>query len=760
MASGDHAEPSIFSDNASLELGEQWRRFTRSATLIAVLTSPAIFVWLYYQSDLHLGWALAWTFIAVILFRGVVDVIVRRFIPWPSLYGTVDKRLKEEDVVNRRRAWFWRKWIRRIVFVLAFFTLIWLVRLLIPGGEWLTWTENITGIWDRLTFYLSQPQLLMYAIIFPVFFLFNFLILLGPLMLVGITQMRGFEPGDADWGVRLGDVRGQNEAKEEVNRVVSLWQSGEAFEAAGGKRERGLLFLGPPGTGKTMLAKAIATGFNCPFVSMPGSGFQQTFMGMDAVIVRYLAWKAKRLAAKWGGQCIVFIDEIDAVGMRRSALGGGGAVGGMSGTSAGRFEDHAFYGSHGALNPSQDLILETRAWRDRLFEARAPESRARKVGFLGGIVKQFMPGMMGGGMGQLALNQLLVVMDGIDNPPFFKSRTTNWVNTFLDASYVVPRRIGKAQLRLRPPKPRKLQIYFIGATNVPINVLDPALIRPGRMGRHVWLRTPTKRDRLDIFDLYINKVDHVEELDSEKRRDEIARITNGYSPAMIEQVCSMALTLRALRPARALLVGGHRRGDDHDRVGHGDQDRVRPRGDASRGDPRGGTRGCRPCLHEGRRVDPSVDPPPRRRARPPPGAREGRALQLLAERGGGPPDLDARGDGRRAGVLRGELDGSRRRRAERHRPRRVDGRRLRDGPRADRDQRSHQERRGCRPGAQEDRPALRGDRDADHEPLRGRRPHGARPALRGDDGPRQALDGVSADRPGVRRRAPVDRAQP
>ena len=382
----------------------------------------------------------------------------------------------------------------------------------------------------------------MYAIIFPVFFLFNFLILLGPLMLVGITQMRGFEPGDADWGVRLGDVRGQNEAKEEVNRVVSLWQSGEAFEAAGGKRERGLLFLGPPGTGKTMLAKAIATGFNCPFVSMPGSGFQQTFMGMDAVIVRYLAWKAKRLAAKWGGQCIVFIDEIDAVGMRRSALGGGGAVGGMSGTSAGRFEDYAFYGSHGALNPSQDLILETRAWRDRLFEARAPESRPRKVGFLGGIVKQFMPGMMGGGMGQLALNQLLVVMDGIDNPPFFKSRTTNWVNTFLDASYVVPRRIGKAQLRLRPPKPRKLQIYFIGATNVPINVLDPALIRPGRMGRHVWLRTPTKRDRLDIFDLYINKVDHVEELDSEKRRDEIARITNGYSPAMIEQVCSMALT--------------------------------------------------------------------------------------------------------------------------------------------------------------------------------------------------------------------------
>jgi ATP-dependent Zn protease len=63
------------------------------------------------------------------------------------------------------------------------------------------------------------------------------------------------------------------------------------------------------------------------------------------------------------------------------------------------------------------------------------------------------------------------------------------------------------------------------------------------MGRHVWLRTPTKHDRADIFDLYIDRVAHEPELDTEKRRDELARVTNGYSPAMIEQVCSMALTL-------------------------------------------------------------------------------------------------------------------------------------------------------------------------------------------------------------------------
>ena len=144
---------------------------------------------------------------------------------------------------------------------------------------------------------------------------------MGPMMMMGISQIKGFEPGDANWGVKLEDVRGQAEAKEEVRRIVSLWQSGEAFELAGGRRERGILFHGAPGTGKTMLAKAIATGFNCPFVSIPGSGFAQTFIGVDVLIVRYMARKAKRLAAKWGGQCIVFIDEIDAVAMRRSSLG-------------------------------------------------------------------------------------------------------------------------------------------------------------------------------------------------------------------------------------------------------------------------------------------------------------------------------------------------------------------------------------------------------------------------------------------------------
>jgi ATP-dependent Zn protease len=521
----------------STELATQWRALSRAATAVALATSPALFLWFHK----HNGWSVAVSLLAafgiVVAFRGLVDVVVRKMIPWPSLFGTDDTRLREEDVLNRRRSWFWRRTYRWLFLILLLGTIIWLVK-----GADTSWFDTVLSIFTVVPTVLASSAFWAQMAIIPLFFLINFLILFGPMMAMGVSQVQGFEPGDAEWGVRLDDVRGQAEAKEEVRRVVELWQSGEAFEKAGGKRERGLLFLGAPGTGKTMLSKAIATGFNSPFVSIPGSGFAQTFIGMDAVIVRWLAWKAKRLARKWGGQCIVFIDEIDAVGMRRQSLGpAGGGAGHFEPTN---FEDLCFYGPWGSQTPSGDLILETRAWREKLFATRAPARHSPYPPFLqklGGIVNQVtMPGMMGGG--GLALNQLLVVMDGIGNPPFVRRTLTKWVNSLLDASYVIPRRVGRVPLRVRPARPAPEQIYFIGACNVPIEMLDPALTRPGRMGRHVWFRTPTKQDRLDIFDLYLGKVAHEPDLDSERRRDELARITMGYSPAMIEQVCSMALT--------------------------------------------------------------------------------------------------------------------------------------------------------------------------------------------------------------------------
>lgn len=141
----------------------------------------------------------------------------------------------------------------------------------------------------------------------------------------------------------------------------------------------------------------------------------------------------------------------------------------------------------------------------------------------------------------MALNQLLVAMDGVDAPPFGRRLLTNKVNLYLDSLYVVPARIGKVPLRLPSARPRGEQVYFIGATNVPLEALDPALTRPGRMGRHIHFRTPTKRDRMDIFDLYIAKVAHDPALDDEQAREELARVTSGYSPADIEQACSLAL---------------------------------------------------------------------------------------------------------------------------------------------------------------------------------------------------------------------------
>jgi ATP-dependent Zn protease len=268
------------------------------------------------------------------------------------------------------------------------------------------------------------------------------------------------------------------------------------------------------------------------------------FMGMDALTVQFLAHKARKLARKWGGQCIVFIDEIDAVGLRRQALGSGSGMTG--GEIPGSINELGFYGPSGAVNAGGDLIVESRAWREHMFGMRAEPNDPPYGAVMGRIrhgVERIIGGIGGMGYQGQALNQLLVVMDGMGEPPVFKKFFVNRFNTFLDALFVVPRRLGALRLRLSTPAPRKEEIYFIGACNVPIEALDPALIRAGRMGRHIWFRTPTKDDRKDIFDLYMAKVDHEPDLDTDRRRDELARITNGYSPSMIEQCCSMALTI-------------------------------------------------------------------------------------------------------------------------------------------------------------------------------------------------------------------------
>jgi cell division protease FtsH len=530
MASGERTTfgPRRMAEQSAL--ASEWRRLGRAATFVAVLTSPATFAWLYATNDFPLPWALLGTLALVISFRGFVDVLAHKLIPRASLYGA-GQELMAADIMAQRRVWYWRTKFRR---------LFWLA-LVVGGALGLLYVLGGTpsDILDAI------PQMAIYFLSFglqiPLFFLMNILILFGPLLFFGLKQMKGYEPGDADWGVKLEDVRGQAEPKAEVTKVIELWSAGEEFRKAGGKPERGLLFIGAPGTGKTMLSKGIATSFNSPIVTMPGSGFAQTFIGMDVVIVMFLIRKARRLARKWGDTCMIFIDEIDAVGMRRQALRSNHGFQPM----ASGFEEPPMYGPWGALTPTGDLVLETRQWRDRLFLSRAEPTSRVAPGPLGALRDRIQgvmfPGMGGMG-GGLALNQLLVQMDGVDEPPAMRKFLTNRINTFLDASYLVPPKIRRVRLRIKPPKPRPEQVYFIGATNVPLEALDPALIRPGRMGRHIWFRTPTKDDRKDIFDLYLARVRHEADLDRPERRDELARMTNGYSPAMIEQVCSMALT--------------------------------------------------------------------------------------------------------------------------------------------------------------------------------------------------------------------------
>jgi cell division protease FtsH len=521
-------------------LAHEWRRLTRLATGVALLTSPAFFLILYQSDHLGLAVSILITIAAVVIFRGLIEVVVRKLIPWPSLYGA-EEGLKHDDLVARRRYWYWRTKLRRLpVLILFILLLLAFCQVLFAfAGVSSSFFNPFAGL--RQIFPPDTlPQLALVFVQLPLLLFINVFILFGPFLFMAVRGVRSYEPGDASWGVRIGDVRGQAEAKEEITRVITLWQSGEEFEKAGGKRERGLLFLGAPGTGKTMISKAIATNFNCPFVTIPGSGFAQMFIGMDALVVQYLAHKARKLARKWGGQCIVFIDEIDAVGMRRQALQGA-----MGMTEPQSVHDLCFFGPNGSLTPSGDVIQESRAWREMLFASRAARPDSPYGPFLSGVrdrIQRVMPGMFGGYQGT-ALNQLLVVMDGIDEPPAMRKFFTNRLNTFLDAMFFVPSKVGKISLRLPPPRVRPEQIYFIGACNVPIEVLDPALTRPGRMGRHIWFRTPTKEDRLDIFDLYLNKVAHEPNLDTPHRRDELARITSGYSPAMIEQCCSMALTI-------------------------------------------------------------------------------------------------------------------------------------------------------------------------------------------------------------------------
>jgi len=227
--------------------------------------------------------------------------------------------------------------------------------------------------------------------------------------------------------VTFADVAGTDEAKEEVQEVVEFLKSPQKFQALGGRIPRGVLLVGPPGTGKTLLAKAIAGEAKVPFFSISGSEFVEMFVGVGAARVRDLFDQAKRNAP-----CLIFIDEIDAVGRHRGAGLGGG----------------------------HDEREQT-------------------------------------------LNQILAEMDGFDT-------NTN--------------------------------VIVVAATNRP-DILDPALLRPGRFDRHIVIDLPDMKGRKAILEVHAKGKPLAKGVNLET----VAKETPGFSGADLANLINEAAILAARR---------------------------------------------------------------------------------------------------------------------------------------------------------------------------------------------------------------------
>jgi cell division protease FtsH len=388
-----------------------------------------------------------------------------------------------------------KRWAKRILFVAALYGLyllaIWLI---FPWGET---TNTPTGPAQAPEFSIGAanafiPRLLL-SLVGPIFY-FAFIIFIVVFQFVAIfwflSRGRTYVIYPGEYDITFDDVRGQKAAVEATQEVVRLFQGFKKFRKMGGYPPQGILLEGPPGTGKTLLSKAIAGEVNVPFIYASASSFNNMFMGVANLRVMRLFTKARKFSERFGG-AVIFMDELDAVGSR-------GGVAQM-------MEPYPFH------EPFRHGL------EDRLLKGSPEEPR--RGGVLGFVDRFFVGGM--GGMGGMLVNELLVQMDGLEQPRGMRRLLRR----------LIPLRIRKHLKRKVP----NYNILVIGATNR-ADALDPALLRPGRFDRRLHVGLPDKEGRKDIADYYLKKVRH-EEIDLEK----FSKATVGYSPARIKNVVNEAL---------------------------------------------------------------------------------------------------------------------------------------------------------------------------------------------------------------------------
>jgi ATP-dependent Zn protease len=308
--------------------------------------------------------------------------------------------------------------------------------------------------------------------------------------------------------VGLDDVVGIDVVKAEVVRTLNLFLAHRTFATEmGGRSRRGVLFEGGPGTGKTHTAKALAKEAGVPFLMATATSFQSGLQGASQRKVRNF-FKALRKAARQYGGAIGFIDEFDAIALRRPTMG-------MSAQPA----------------AASSGLLSCGGLAGLPMLARAVTPSVVTTPFTGG------------GDAQMTVNELLVQMQSFDQP----TGGQKLYGALVDAMNLVlpPHR------QLKGPGPARANIMLFASTNT-AERLDPALLRPGRFDQRLSFDLPGKVGRRQIIDHFLARKAHVAELDGEERRDALAAITQGYSPAMLEGLLDEALVQAVEAGRRAM----------------------------------------------------------------------------------------------------------------------------------------------------------------------------------------------------------------